>query len=421
MARMLIGNVRGPQGPQGTTGPQGPQGPIGETGAEGPVGATGAMGPTGATGATGDTGPTGATGATGLTPHLTIGTVEDVPYGTPSSATMTGTDENPVLNLKLQHGASGNETIDDTAGAGDTDKVWSADKITSELSAITETIGTVPTGETVEGQVSALKSAKAPIIMEAISTPADVQTFSDGADGMPVKTLSVSIDPVQEGSGDPSPENVRPISGWTGANVSVAPTSAPDAPDKVVYSYTFPTPPGTVYGGELDVTTGKLKVTHVCYSPLSSYSVSSIASVGTYTRVAYSANTNKPPYPATENAPAGQKYSHGAADNIWAGDYSHAYVTKTQVAYLWLPCQATESAVQAYLLSQEQAGTPVTICYPISTPTEVTLTPQEITTLLGQNCIWADTGKINAVDYPADTKLYIDKKLTELQALVLEN
>lgn len=31
--------------------------------------------------------------------------------------------------------------------------------------------------------------------------------------------LIVGIEPVQSGSGDPSPENVRPITGWTGANV----------------------------------------------------------------------------------------------------------------------------------------------------------------------------------------------------------
>ena len=48
-----------------------------------------------------------------------------------------------------------------------------------------------------------------------------VASFTDGADNIPVKSLTVEIEPVQSGTGDPSPENVRPISGWTGANVSV--------------------------------------------------------------------------------------------------------------------------------------------------------------------------------------------------------
>ena len=47
----------------------------------------------------------------------------------------------------------------------------------------------------------------------------------------PLKELVVDIEPVQSGSGDPSPDNVRPISGWTGASVTVncgnvLPTSA---------------------------------------------------------------------------------------------------------------------------------------------------------------------------------------------------
>ncbi len=46
-----------------------------------------------------------------------------------------------------------------------------------------------------------------------------IASFSDGADGMPMKSLVVDIDPVQSGSGDPSPDNVRPISGWTGVTV----------------------------------------------------------------------------------------------------------------------------------------------------------------------------------------------------------
>ena len=46
--------------------------------------------------------------------------------------------------------------------------------------------------------------------------------FTDGADNVPVKALTVAINPVQSGTGDPSPDNVRPITGWTGANVNVA-------------------------------------------------------------------------------------------------------------------------------------------------------------------------------------------------------
>lgn len=46
-------------------------------------------------------------------------------------------------------------------------------------------------------------------------------SFADGADDIPLKSLVVDINPVQDtSSGDPSPENICPISGWTGANVA---------------------------------------------------------------------------------------------------------------------------------------------------------------------------------------------------------
>ena len=40
------------------------------------------------------------------------------------------------------------------------------------------------------------------------------------------------------------------------------------------------------------------------------------------------------------------------------------------------------------------------------------LTPTEIKTLLGQNNIWANTGDVS-VEYRADVKLYINKKIAE--------
>ena len=49
--------------------------------------------------------------------------------------------------------------------------------------------------------------------------PAPIVSIPDAA-AAPVDALTVGIEPVQEGTGDPSPENVRPITGWTGANVT---------------------------------------------------------------------------------------------------------------------------------------------------------------------------------------------------------
>lgn len=46
-----------------------------------------------------------------------------------------------------------------------------------------------------------------------------VATFTTVSSAL--RALVVDVTPVQSGSGDPAPDNVRPISGWTGANVHV--------------------------------------------------------------------------------------------------------------------------------------------------------------------------------------------------------
>lgn len=51
------------------------------------------------------------------------------------------------------------------------------------------------------------------------SASGSIVSFSDGAD-LPLKSLNVGIEPVQSGSGDPSPSNVRPISGWSAVKVT---------------------------------------------------------------------------------------------------------------------------------------------------------------------------------------------------------
>lgn len=54
--------------------------------------------------------------------------------------------------------------------------------------------------------------------LKSITTPTSLATFE--ASEMPMPTLKASIVAKQAGSGTPSPENVRPISGWSEAKVS---------------------------------------------------------------------------------------------------------------------------------------------------------------------------------------------------------
>lgn len=101
------------KGDTGSTGPQGPKGDTGETGAQGPKGDKGDKGDTGSAGATGAQGPKGDTGESGV---------------------YCGTETPTDPDVKVWIDPTGtNVFIDDTAGSGDTDKVWSADKVSTEI------------------------------------------------------------------------------------------------------------------------------------------------------------------------------------------------------------------------------------------------------------------------------------------------
>lgn len=48
----------------------------------------------------------------------------------------------------------------------------------------------------------------------------DPAVFTDGADDLPFEKLTIAVEPYQEGTGDPSPTNVRPITGWDEVKVT---------------------------------------------------------------------------------------------------------------------------------------------------------------------------------------------------------
>ena len=175
----------------------------------------------------GPPGSDGEKGDTGATPDITIGTVSTLEPGQPATATMTGTPENPVLNLGIPQGEKGDPGEVTQAEfdefKGDINKLTPA--------ATAQDVGKaliVKTVDSTTGKPSAYEYGEAggggdtsncaPVIIETAS--GSVASFPDGADGLPVKKLTVNIEAVQEGSGDPSPTNVRPISGWTGANIT---------------------------------------------------------------------------------------------------------------------------------------------------------------------------------------------------------
>lgn len=153
--------------------PQGIQGIQGETGERGPQGIQGETGPQGVQG---ETGPRGATGAT---PNLTIGSVQTLGEDDPATATITGTAENPVLNLGIPQGHTGS-----AAGVYATNVPMSA----SDPTTVAQAIAAAGKVETVAGVGVAAGTKNVPL------TAADLPLSSSDATKVATKLTGIEAD-----------------------------------------------------------------------------------------------------------------------------------------------------------------------------------------------------------------------------------
>ena len=166
-------------------------------------------------------------------------------------------------------------------------------------------------------------------------------------------------------------------------------------------SITFPTPPGTVYGGTLDVTTGVLTVdrryTTVGNENVTTVSGSNYSNFQITLASGYKSKNASSEIVSISSAFKG--YSFNAAPS--SGD-NYVFATAGNLRI--------KNTANAALGADEWKAlmASVELCYLLATPTTYQLTPTEVSTLLGANNIWADTGD-TTVNYRADTTLYIDK------------
>ena len=214
---------------------------------------------------------------------------------------------------------------------------------------------------------------------EVISTLTGAVVSFIGKASTEILGLTAAITPVQSGSGDPSPSNVRPITGYTGANIYVSPTQ--NQGDATTYAFDWSGSAGTVYGGTLDAVTGKLTVTHKSYT-MDSNLTKVVRSTG---KNYYIRHTQIPDSLADgSNIPLLSdkfKAATGAADGASFLNGTGNIRFNTSESY--------ESLSDMYAAIGD-----VVFIYPLATPVEYTLTPQQVAALVGQNYIWADTGDV---------------------------
>ena len=188
------------------------------------------------------------------------------------------------------------------------------------------------------------------------------------------------------------------------------------------YSITFPSTAGTVYGGTLTLNqdgTGSLVVDRAGVDMGTvDWTYSGTNTSGIYEKTS-SAIQNLVKKPSSSDARANiicSRYAALTRNQTYRKNVGISVSTNGWV-YLYDPSYNRNDDTDAF----EAAVSGQYLVYELATPVTYTLTPGQVKTLLGVNNVWADTGDILSVDYPADTKLYIDKLIANLQALVLEN
>lgn len=380
-------DAQGPIGPQGlkgdtgATGAQGPQGIQGEQGIQGPVGPTGPQGPAGLgvpSPAAEDAGKVPVVNADGT--GYELGDVQ-------VSVDATLTQEGKAADAKATGGAIAAITPDDDAVNG---KPWTSLKIVDTLCAPFTAEGNPVTCTPVEGY------------------PLSVQA---------------RWEPRQEGSGDPSPENVRPITGLDAVTVTLSGSAGTGTTATLAL-------PETIYGGTVDAVTGEgsEEVHGVQFNGTEAWTQSVAGSSGlSYFECVLPNSVGLLPSSGGSVALAkrSQKISHFKIGNPYSENVDDAgwvYNTATAVsAAARIRASRFENVEdwKSYLAAQAAAGTPVTIAYKLATPTTFQATGgQTIPALPGTNTVYtdADAVRVEGRTDPLATVQALTARIAALEA-----
>lgn len=205
----------------------------------------------------------------------------------------------------------------------------------------------------------------------------------------PLKECKVYFEPVQEGSGDPSPDNVRNITGWNKVEVKNGDN---------VYSIDWTNDVGTVYGGYVDLVKGELVATHYSFTLDGvNYYVSSggqtyTGTDGTLLAAAYDYIGNN----SFKDLPMGviNSISNSISNKyLVTGNNKIIGIQTTNAGspYYRLVVDASElddisnSTAIINSLKIWLQNNPIQICYKLAEPIHYQLTPQQILSLKGIN------------------------------------
>lgn len=210
----------------------------------------------------------------------------------------------------------------------------------------------------------------------------------------PLESLKVTFGPVQEGSGDPSPTNVRAISGRTGVTAIINGNSK---------TVSWQDEAGTMYGGYVDLVTGELVATHkkATFDGSSDFTVMSSSLYVVWQNIADMASGifYSDPYVMCDKCI--KVSARGDVDSNVLGmlfGYNNSSIYMYNLNK-YAGTTGDSATVRAWLNEN-----PIIVTYPLATPIHYQLTPQQIETLIGRNNIWSEQGPVSVQYLDKDTK-----------------
>lgn len=223
--------------------------------------------------------------------------------------------------------------------------------------------------------------------------------------------VKVKWEPAQEGSGDPSPENIRPIKGRDSVRVE-------RREDDLAYTLTLPS---TVYGGEVDAVRGEGQREWRCIT------ITGQEPCHIYTTLFY-IDLNKLDSFAAEPAidSTSGKSSHYPYQLYKKNGYIG--ITLDGGAAVYSPgakYPITNDGLREwmdYLAAQYAAGTPVQIAYKLATPTPFTATGgAAIPALPGTNTVLTDADSVTVTSKadPIQTVSKLSERIAALETAAI--
>ena len=266
------------------------------------------------------------------------------------------------------------------------------------------------------------------------ATAGSIVSFADGADA-PLNSLKTTIEAVQSGSGDPSPSNVRPISGWSAVNVvdnrdnqwdetytantwldNIDGSTASQSGYNVT-GYIKVKPNTTYY--KMNNRSGRNLLFDANKNALPNQSWNAIPSNATVFTTLSNAHYIRFTirdeelsnfgfnYPSTDteyHAYNGHSVTIQLGQTVYGGelDVTSGVLTVTHTS---IASYNGESINEPWISSMDvyQSGaTPTTgaqVVYPLTTPQTIQLTPTQVRSIVGQNNIFTDCGSITEAQY----------------------